>query len=244
MTDAEPQTAPPGVAAVAANLGEVRRRIALAAERAGRDPAAITLVAVAKTQPQAAVLAALAAGQIDFGENRVQEAEAKYPAIKATHKALRLHLVGPLQTNKARQALQVFDVIQTLDREKLARALAAEMDKSGRRPECLIEINLGEEPQKAGIAPLQADGFIALARDELKLPVTGLMCVPPLTEEPAPYFALLAKIAKRNGLAKLSMGMSADFEIAVEFGATMVRVGSAIFGPRLKPASEKEGPPG
>jgi hypothetical protein len=241
MTDARAQTPPVTSDNIAANLANVRRRMAEAALRAGRDAAEIILVAVAKTHPQAAVRAALAAGQKVFGENRVQEAEMKYPALRGENK-IELHLVGPLQTNKVRQALGLFDVIETLDREKLARALALEMQKTGdmakadRRPAflptCLIEVNTGEEPQKAGIAPAGADRFITLCRDELKLPVTGLMCVPPLGEEPAPHFALLAKIAKRNGLAHLSMGMSGDFEIAIEFGATHIRVGTAIFGER------------
>jgi pyridoxal phosphate enzyme (YggS family) len=231
MTDARTQTSSATAAEIAVNLADVRRRMAEAAARAGRDMAAITLVAIAKTHSQAAVRAALAAGQNVFGENRVQEAEAKYPALRSESQ-LELHLVGPLQTNKVRQALGLFDMIETVDREKLARALASELQKTDRRPAFLIEVNTGEEPQKAGVTPVDADRFIALCRDELRLPVTGLMCVPPLGEEPAPHFALLAKIAKRNGLALLSMGMSADFEIAIEFGATHVRIGTAIFGGR------------
>ncbi len=224
----------PGVdrAAVAANLVQVRADIAEAATAAGRDPDQVTLVAVGKTHGAASIEAALDAGQRVFGENRVQEAEGKFPALQAVHEDLVLHLIGPLQTNKAREAVQLFDVIETLDRPKLARVLAKEMAKSGRRPACYVQVNTGEEPQKAGALPAQADALIALARDELGLPVEGLMCIPPFDDEPAPHFALLAEIAKRNGLAKLSMGMTADYEIAVRFGATHVRVGTAIFGAR------------
>ncbi len=224
----------PGVdrAAIAANLAQVRARISGAATAAGRDPAEVTLVAVGKTRGGACIEAALDAGQRVFGENRVQEAEGKFPALKAAHADLVLHLIGPLQTNKAREAVRLFDVIETLDRPKLARALAKEMAKTGRRPACYVQVNTGEEPQKAGVAPAAADALIALARDELGLPVEGLMCLPPFDDEPAPHFALLAAIAKRNGLDTLSMGMTADFEIAVRFGATHVRVGTAIFGAR------------
>ena len=223
---------------VAASLAEIRGRIAGAAKEAGRDPDAITLVAVSKTKPAEQVLRAVSAGQNIFGENRVQEAEGKFPAIKQGNPDVILHLIGPLQTNKARLAVGLFDVIETLDRPKLARELAKEMERAGRRPECFFQVNTGEEPQKAGIAPAEADDFIALARDTLALPVTGLMCIPPLDEAAAPHFALLAKIAERNGLAKLSMGMSADFELAVRMGATHVRVGSAIFGARPTVAFE------
>ncbi len=218
--------------AIAANLAAVRGRIAEAARAAGRDPAGVTLVAVSKTHGRERIEAALAAGQRVLGENRVQEAEAKYPALKSAHADLVLHLIGPLQTNKAREAVRLFDVIETLDRPKLARALAKEMAKTGRRPSCFVQVNTGEEPQKAGVIPAEADAFIALARDELGLPVAGLMCIPPVDEEPALHFALLAEIAKRNGLKALSMGMTADFETAIRFGATHVRVGTAIFGPR------------
>ncbi|HUB94994.1 MAG TPA: YggS family pyridoxal phosphate-dependent enzyme [Stellaceae bacterium] len=221
-----------GEAAVAANLAAVRARIDRAARQAGRAPADVTLVAVAKTQPQAAVAAALAAGQRHFGENRVQEAQQKFPDLRAQAPDLRLHLIGPLQTNKVAEALALFDVIETVDRPRLAEALARGMDKAGKRPTCFIEVNVGEEPQKAGVLPREADGFIAQCRDPLGLPVAGLMCIPPEHEEPSPYFALLREIARRNGLSQLSMGMSADFEIAVRFGATHVRVGTAIFGAR------------
>ena len=227
-------TQTPGVdrAAIAANLAQVRAQIAEAATAAGRDPDEVTLVAVGKTHGAAYIEAALDAGQRVFGENRVQEAEGKFLALKAAHEDLVLHLIGPLQTNKTREAVQLFDVIETLDRPKLARALAKEMAKTGRRPACYVQVNTGEEAQKAGVTPAESDALIALARDELGLPVEGLMCIPPFDDEPAPHFALLAEIAKRNGLAKLSMGMTADFQIAVRFGATHVRVGTAIFGAR------------
>lgn len=217
---------------VAANLAAVRARIQKAAEACGRAPETITLVAVGKTHGVDRLGAALAAGQRAFGENRVQEAEAKWPALKAQHPDARLHLIGPLQRNKVRRAVQLFDVIETVDRPKLARALADEMARAGRWPACFIEINTGEEPQKDGVVPREADAFIREWRDELGLPIEGLMCIPPVDEEPSLHFALLGAIARRNGLAKLSMGMSADFEIAIAFGATHVRVGTAIFGPR------------
>ena len=219
-------------AAIAANLAAVDARITAAARAAGREPRSVALVAVTKTHSQSAVAAALAAGHRLFGENRVQEAQAKYPALKARHADLRLHLIGPLQTNKVKEAVSLFDAIETVDRPRLAEALAREMERQGKRPDCLIEVNTGEEPQKAGVLPRDADRFIADCRDRLGLAVGGLMCIPPEAEEPTPHFALLREIARRNGLAALSMGMSADFEIAVRFGATLVRVGSAVFGPR------------
>jgi len=222
----------PAVADVAANLAAVRQRIAAAARAAGRDPAAVTLVAVSKGHPGALAQAALAAGHRVFGENRVQEAQAKWPALKDAVPGVELHLIGPLQTNKVREAVHLFDVIETVDRPRLAAALAAEMARSGRRPACFIEVNTGEEPQKAGVHPADADSFIAACRDVHKLPLAGLMCIPPAGEEPALHFALLADIARRNGLAGLSMGMSADYETAIRFGATHVRVGTAIFGTR------------
>ena len=221
---------------IAKNLAAVRERIAAAAREAGRDPAGVGLVAVSKTHPAAAVREALAAGHRLFGENRVQEAEAKYPALREAFPDLALHLIGPLQTNKVRDALALFDAIETVDRPRLAEALAREMEKSGRRRDCFIEVNTGEEPQKAGVLPAEADAFIALCRDSLQLPVRGLMCIPPHDEEPSPYFALLREIARRNGLASLSMGMSADYETAIRFGASHVRVGTAIFGARETPA--------
>jgi len=216
----------------AEGLASVRLSIAEAARRAGRDPAAIDLVAVSKTQSSERIEEAIAAGQRAFGENRVQEAAAKFPALKSRHPDLRLHLIGPLQTNKAREAVRLFDVIETLDRPRLAEALAAAMEKEGRRPDCFVQVNTGEEPQKAGAAPEEADGLIAEARDRWGLPVVGLMCIPPLGEEPALHFALLAKIARRNKLARLSMGMSGDFETAIRLGATELRIGAAIFGER------------
>ena len=219
-------------ATIAANLAAVRARIAAAAQAAGRAPDSVALVAVSKTQPAEMVAAAYAAGQRLFGENRVQEAAAKYPALKGAHAELRLHLIGPLQTNKVRDAVALFDVIETVDRPRLAEALAREMDRQGRRLPCLIEINTGAEPQKSGVLPEDADAFVAQCRDRFGLPVIGLMGIPPEHEEPAPHFALLREIARRNDLAALSMGMSADFEIAIRFGATLVRVGTAVFGPR------------
>ena len=221
---------------VAANLGAVRARIDRAridrAAAAGRPDAEVTLVAVTKGHGPELIRRALDAGHRVFGENRVQEAQAKWPELKEAYEGIRLHLVGPLQTNKVRQAVALFDVIETLDRPKLAAKLAAEIERSGRRPECYIEVNTGEEPQKAGVLPDHADAFIAACREEYGLPLSGLMCVPPLGEEPSLHFALLANIARRHGLDVLSMGMSADFEIAVAFGASHVRIGTAIFGPR------------
>jgi len=217
---------------VAVKLREVRARIAAAAKAVGRDPARVTLVAVSKAQPDARVRAALAAGQRVFGENYMQEAKARWPALRPAYPDLRLHMIGPIQTNKARDVVALFDVIETLDRSKLARALAKEMDRQGLRPDCFIEVNTGEEAQKAGVWPDDADSLIRECRDDLGLPVVGLMAIPPEHEEPSLHFALLAEIAGRNGLAQLSMGMSADYEIAVQFGATQVRVGSAIFGAR------------
>jgi pyridoxal phosphate enzyme (YggS family) len=217
---------------IAANLAAVRRKIAAAADAAGRSPESVELVAVSKTHSAEAVSEALLAGHRIFGENRVQEAQGKYPELRIRFPDLTLHLIGPLQTNKVRDALAMFDVIESVDRLRLAEALAKEMEHSGRRPPCLIEVNTGEEPQKAGIMPAEADRFIVECRDRLGLPIIGLMCVPPLDEEPALHFALLREIARRNGLTTLSMGMSADFEKAIRFGATHVRVGTAIFGAR------------
>jgi len=217
---------------IAGNLAAVRDKIAAAAKDAGRDSGSVALVAVSKTQPQEAVRDALAAGQRIFGENRVQEALAKFPGLRNEFPDLVLHLIGPLQTNKVRDAVAHCDVIETVDRPRLAEALAREMERSGKRPLCYIEVNTGEEAQKAGIAPGDADSFVAECRDRLGLPLAGLMCIPPHDENPAPHFALLREIARRNGLAGLSMGMSADYEIAIRFGATHVRVGTAIFGAR------------
>jgi PLP dependent protein len=213
-------------------LAKVRRHIAAAARAAGRDPASITLVAVSKTHGADRVRELLDVGQRVFGENRVQEAEEKFPALKAEYPDLKLHLIGPLQTNKAREAVALFDVIQSVDRERLAATLAKEMTRADRRPDCYIQVNTGEEPQKAGVLPAELDAFVASCRDMHKLPVVGLMCIPPVDEEPALHFALLAKMAARNGLAAISMGMSADYETAIRLGATHVRVGTALFGHR------------
>lgn len=217
---------------ISANLAAVRARIAAAAEAAGRPAEGVELVAVSKTHPAAAVRAALLAGQRIFGENRVQEAQAKYPVLREEFPDLALHLIGPLQTNKVREAVALCDVIETVDRPRLAEALAREMERSGRQPPCFIEVNTGEEPQKSGVLPQEADRFIADCRDRFALPIIGLMCVPPQDEEPSLHFALLREIARRNDLSLLSMGMSADYESAIRFGATHVRLGTAIFGAR------------
>jgi pyridoxal phosphate enzyme (YggS family) len=221
---------------IAANLAAVLGRVADVEAEAGRPRHSTTLVAVSKTKPVEAVEAALRAGQRVFGENRVQEAKAKFPALRERWPDLRLHLIGPLQTNKVKEAVALADVIETVDRGRLAEALAEEMARSGRRPDCLVQVNTGEEAQKAGIPPAEADAFIADCRDRLGLPVKGLMCIPPVDDEPALHFALLREIARRNGLPWLSMGMSADFEIAIRLGATHVRIGTAIFGARPKPS--------
>src|SRR5262245_40419988 len=217
-----------------AGLLEVRQRITRAASDADRNATDITLVAVSKTFGASAIEPVIAAGQRVFGENRVQESKAKWPELRARHSGIILHLIGPLQSNKAQEAVALFDCIQSLDREKLARVLADEIQRQGRSPQLFIEINTGGEEQKAGIAPRDADRFIASCRSTYGLAIQGLMCIPPAEEEPALHFALLETIAKRNGLKGLSMGMSADFETAIRFGATHVRVGSAIFGERHK----------
>ncbi len=213
-------------------LAEIRQRIAAAARAAGRDPEEITLVAVSKKQPSGRIEAVLAAGHRVFGENRVQEAASRWPALRERYGDVELHLVGPLQTNKVRQAVELFDVIGAVDRPKLARKLAEVFAATGRALPCYIQVNTGEDPQKAGVLPAAADAFIAECRDAHGLPVAGLMCIPPVGEAPALHFALLKDIAERNGLAGLSMGMSDDFETAIGFGATVVRIGSALFGTR------------
>jgi pyridoxal phosphate enzyme (YggS family) len=213
----------------AARLQDVRARIARAALAVGRAAGDATLVAVSKQQPWQAIEPILRAGQMVFGENRVQEAQARWSERR---QGVVLHLIGPLQTNKARDALALFDVVETLDRPKLAQALAEAIQRAGRAPKLYVQVNTGEEPQKAGVTPGEADAFIAACRDEFGLTLDGLMCVPPVDEAPGLHFALLAKIARRNGLDKLSMGMSGDFETAVRLGATSVRVGSALFGAR------------
>jgi hypothetical protein len=218
--------------AIAGNLEAVRSKIAAACSAAMRDLGCATLVAVSKTHPVEAVEAAIAAGQRVFGENRVQEAQAKFPGLRARHPDLRLHLIGPLQTNKVKEAVATCDVIETVDRPKLAEALAKEMEKQHRSLDCFIEVNIGAEPQKAGIAPEAVAGFLAECRALWKLNIVGLMCIPPGGQDPVPYFQKLADLARQNGLSRLSMGMSADFDLAVGCGATHVRVGTAIFGAR------------
>jgi pyridoxal phosphate enzyme (YggS family) len=210
----------------------IQARIAAAARAAGREESAVSLTAVSKQQPWEAVAPVLAAGQRVFGENRVQEATARWADRR---EGLELRLIGPLQTNKAREAMAFFDVVETLDRRRLAERLADEIQRLGRSPRLYVQVNTGEEPQKAGVAPLDADAFIAACRGPLALPLEGLMCIPPEGEPPGPHFALLAQIAARNGLGRLSMGMSGDFEIAIRHGATSVRVGSALFGARAHP---------
>ena len=216
-------------------LAEVRRRIDRAARDCGRDPASVTLVAVSKTFAAAEIAPALAAGQRIFGENRVQEAKAKWPRLRAETPGIELHLIGPLQSNKAREAVELFDVIETVDRPKIAEVLVAEMARAGKHPKLFVEVNTGTEPQKAGVLPADADAFIRRCRNDLGLTIEGLMCIPPADEQASPHFALLNKLAARNGVAKLSMGMSADFELGIQLGATHVRVGSAIFGSRPPP---------
>lgn len=213
----------------ASALDDIRARIASAAKASGRDPAGVELVAVSKTQPWEAVEPVLSAGQRIFGENRVQEAMSRWTERRAE---IELRLIGPLQSNKTREAVDFFDVIETVDRDKLARALADETQRAGKSPRLFVQVNTGEEEQKAGVIPTEADAFIARCRGEYGLTIEGLMCIPPADAPPGPHFALLRKIAQRNGLSKLSMGMSGDFETAVRFGATSVRVGSALFGAR------------
>jgi pyridoxal phosphate enzyme (YggS family) len=213
-------------------LAAVRAEIARACRDAGRPEGDVTLVAVSKTFGAEAIEPVIAAGQRVFGENRVQEAGAKWPPLRERHSGLALHLIGPLQSNKAREAVALFDAIHAVDRPNLCAALAKEIQRLGRAPMMFVQVNTGAEPQKAGVLPEQADAFIADCRSSYGLEISGLMCIPPLDEAPAPHFALTAKIAKRNGLKLLSMGMSADFAIAIRFGATHVRVGSAIFGHR------------
>jgi PLP dependent protein len=215
-------------------LVKVRDEIARACVAARRDPASVTLVAISKTFDAAAIEPVIAAGQRVFGENRVQEAKAKWPALKERHGGIELHLVGPLQSNKAREAVVLFDAIHSVDRPSLCEALAKEIARQGRTPTLFVEINTGAEPQKAGVLPEETDAFITACRERYGLAIAGLMCLPPADEPPAPHFALTAKIARRNGLSLLSMGMSADFPLAIAFGATHVRVGTAIFGERTQ----------
>jgi PLP dependent protein len=217
---------------VTSSLPAVMRDIADAARRAGRDPASVKLIAVSKTVPEHAIEEAIRSGQRRFGENRVQEAKAKWPALKERHPDLELHLIGLLQSNKVRDAVELFDVIHSVDRPKIAAALAEEMKRAGKHPRLLVQANTGEEPQKAGVMPSETDAFVARCRDEYGLAIEGLMCIPAFDEEPSMHFALLAKIAARLGLKELSMGMSGDFDKAIAFGATYVRIGTAIFGAR------------
>jgi PLP dependent protein len=227
-----PQNPSPITARSPNGLATVEQDIARACNEARRDRASVTLIAVSKTFDADAIAPAIGAGQRVFGENRVQEAKAKWPGLMSAYSGITLHLIGPLQSNKAKEAVALFDAIHSVDRPSICEALAKEIDSQKRRPELFIQLNTGEEPQKAGIAPAQADGFIASCREKYHLEIAGLMCIPPVNEAPAPHFALTAKIAARNGLKQLSMGMSADFAIAIAFGATHVRVGSAIFGHR------------
>ncbi len=223
VTDADPEIA---------GLAGVRREIAAACAEAKRDPASVTLIAVSKTFGSEAIEPVIAAGQRVFGENRVQEAKAKWPVLRAAQPDIALHLIGPLQSNKAKEAVALFDAIHSVDRESIAQALAKEIARQGRHPALFVEVNTGAEPQKAGVMPQDADAFLAACRETHGLTIAGLMCIPPFEEAPAPHFALTAKIAARNGLSLLSMGMSADFATAIAFGATHVRVGTAIFGGR------------
>jgi PLP dependent protein len=216
----------------AAGLAAVRREMADACLAARRRPQDVTLVAVSKTFGVEAITPIIAAGQLVFGENRVQEAASKWPALRDQHPGLELHLIGPLQSNKAREAVGLFDAIHSIDRPSICAAVAKEIQRQGRSPLLFVEVNTGAEPQKAGVLPQDADAFVAACRDSYGLAIAGLMCIPPADEPPAPHFALTAKIAARNGLRLLSMGMSADFPVAIRFGATHVRVGSAIFGHR------------
>ena len=217
----------------AARLAEVMARIEAARKSAEKPAKKTTLVAVSKTFPTDAIRSVIEAGQRVFGENRVQEAKEKWPDLKKDYPDISLHLIGPLQSNKTRDAMALFDVIESVDREKIAKAIAVERDRTGTCPRLLVQVNTGEEPQKAGIPPSETVKFVGYCRDTLHLPVDGLMCIPPVDEEPGLHFALLDKLANEAGVAERSMGMSADYETAIRFGATLVRVGSAIFGPRV-----------
>ncbi|MGI3900960.1 MAG: YggS family pyridoxal phosphate-dependent enzyme [Janthinobacterium lividum] len=229
----ETETAPD---AIATRLAEAQARIARAARDVGRAPDSVSLVAVSKTHGGEVIAPALAAGHRVFGENRVQESKGKWPALRADYPGVELHLIGPLQSNKAREAVEFFDVIETVDRPKIAEALAAEMARAGKALKLFVEVNTGAEPQKAGILPGDADAFLAHCRDRLGLSIAGLMCIPPADEQASPHFALLNQIAARNGIPGLSMGMSSDFELGIQLGATHVRIGTAIFGARPHPA--------
>ena len=227
-----PEDPAPLTAHLPTGLSAVEQDIARACSEARRDRSSVTLVAVSKTFDADVIAPVIEAGQRVFGENRVQEAKAKWPALMSAYPGIALHLIGPLQSNKAKEAVALFDAIHSVDRPSICEALAKEIGSQKRRPLLFVQLNTGEEPQKAGVAPAQADGFIASCREKYGLEISGLMCIPPVNEAPAPHFALTAKIAARNGLKLLSMGMSADYAIAIQFGATHVRVGSAIFGHR------------
>ncbi len=218
---------------IAKRLASVEADIARCSERSGRESASVNLLCVSKTQPAELIEVALQYGQRLFGENRVQEAERKWPALRQKFPGVELHLIGPLQSNKAREAVALFDVIETVDRPRIAEALAQEIQRAGKHPRLFVEVNTGKEPQKAGILPEDADAFIARCRSEFGLTIDGLMCIPPHEGQASPHFALLASIAKRNGVAHLSMGMTADYPLAIQLGATYVRLGTAIFGDRL-----------
>ncbi len=219
----------------AERLTAVENNIAAALDDTGRSRDELTLIAVSKTQPAENIVPVIEAGQKIFGENRVQEAQGKWPQLRERYSDLELHLIGGLQTNKVRDTLQLFDVIHTVDRPKLARAIANELARSDRQPQLFVQVNTGEEPQKSGVDPREADVFLKQCRETYELPIAGLMCIPPFEDEPSLHFALLRKIAQRNGISGLSMGMSADYDVAVQFGATHIRVGTAIFGPRNPP---------
>jgi pyridoxal phosphate enzyme (YggS family) len=227
-----PQNPSPITAHLPNGLATVEQDIARACKEGRRDRASVSLIAVSKTFDAATITPVIEAGQRIFGENRVQEAKAKWPGLMSAYPGIALHLIGPLQSNKAKEAVALFDAIHSVDRPSICEALAREIDSQKRLPQLFVQLNTGEEPQKAGVAPAEADRFIASCREKYGLEISGLMCIPPVNEAPAPHFALTAKIAARNGLKNLSMGMSADFAIAIAFGATHVRVGSAIFGAR------------
>lgn len=231
-TSAQQSSSQDSVQSVIGRLNQVRDEIAVAARAVGREPSGVTLIAVSKGHGQAAIGTVIAAGQRVFGENRVQEAQSKWPELRQRHPGLELHMIGPLQTNKVREAVALFDVIHSLDRPKLADSLAAEFERSGRRPGLFIQVNTGEELQKSGVLPKEAPDFIAYCRGEKKLPIRGLMGIPPVEDDPALHFALLRELARNAGLTQLSMGMSADYPAAVRFGATHVRIGTAVFGMR------------
>jgi PLP dependent protein len=231
-TDMTSEGSSPATAHLPTGLSAVEEDIARACKEARRDRASVTLVAVSKTFSADAIVPVIEAGQRIFGENRVQEAKAKWPGLMSAYSGIALHLIGPLQSNKAKEAVALFDAIHSVDRPSLCEALAREFNSQQRRPLLFVQLNTGEEPQKAGVAPAEADAFIASCREKYSLPISGLMCIPPVNDAPAPHFALTAKIAARNGLQNLSMGMSADFAVAIALGATHVRIGSAIFGKR------------